>query len=262
MDKENIKYTIEDTNKCPKIVFIVPYRDREQQKEFFNLHMTNTVLGDYKKEDYKIIFLHQCDNRNFNRGAMKNIGFIFIKEKYPEAYKNITLIFNDVDTLPFTKGFLNYNTEKNIVKHYYGYSYTLGGIVSIKASDFESINGFPNYWSWGYEDNVLQKRILNNKMYIDRSQFYPINDKNIMHFNDTTYRTINEKEYERYKHITDDGINKLSGIEYHYDETNNMVNVQKFETYYKHDNTKDKKYDLKNGSNPFAKKKNIMRMNL
>ena len=54
------------------------------------------------KDDYVILFAHQYDDRSFNRGAMKNIGFITMKEKYPNDYKNMNFIFNDVDTLPFT----------------------------------------------------------------------------------------------------------------------------------------------------------------
>ena len=59
--------------------------------------------------EYKIYYIHQNDKREFNRGAMKNIGFMVIKDKYPNDYQNITLVFNDVDTMPYSKNFLNFN---------------------------------------------------------------------------------------------------------------------------------------------------------
>ena len=87
------------------------------------------------QDDYEIYFSHQCDNRTFNRGATKNIGFLAIKEKYPSHYKDISFIFNDVDTIPFNKIF-DYKTEDGVVKHYYGYKYALGGIVVMKGKLF------------------------------------------------------------------------------------------------------------------------------
>ena len=138
----------------PKRVFIVPYRDRIQQKFFFCKQMEFILEG---RSDYEILFVHQCDARNFNRGAMKNIGFLAIKEKYPDSYKDISFIFNDVDTLPFHKLF-DYETTPGMVKHHYGFETALGGIVVIKGSDFDLINGYPNYWGWGMEDACLQKR--------------------------------------------------------------------------------------------------------
>jgi len=58
------------------IIFIVPYRDREQHKFYFLRHM-EYVLEDY---DYEIIFVNQKDTRPFNRGAMKKY-WIFICQK-------------------------------------------------------------------------------------------------------------------------------------------------------------------------------------
>jgi len=77
----------------PKIIFIVPYRDRKEHKQFFTKYM-EFIMEDYKKEDFEIYFAHQCDNLPFNRGAMKNIGFLVMREKYPTEYKNITFVFH------------------------------------------------------------------------------------------------------------------------------------------------------------------------
>jgi N-terminal region of glycosyl transferase group 7 len=87
-------------NNTPKVIFIVPYRDRETQKINF-INKMKHLLDDIDRRTYDILFIHQCDNRDFNRGALKNIGFLSIKNDYPDSYKNITLCFNDIDVLIF-----------------------------------------------------------------------------------------------------------------------------------------------------------------
>jgi hypothetical protein len=190
----------------PKIIFIVPYRNRVSHKFFFSKYMTSN-LQNY--DNYEIYFSHQYDNRPFNRGACKNIGFLAMKHKYPENYKDITFVFNDIDTIPFTD-ILDYNTTKGTVKHFYGFNYALGGIVSIQGEDFENINGFPNFWGWGMEDAILQKRCENNNIKIDRSNFFPIGSAEILHLFDGVSRIINKKETIQSKR--DNGQNGLKTL--------------------------------------------------
>ena len=228
-------------NIIPKIVFIVPYRNRENEKTHFSVYM-KYIMEDYNLTDYEIYYIHQCDKRSFNRGAMKNIGFLVLKEKYPEHYKNITLVFNDIDTIPYKKNILNYETENNIVKHFYGYEFALGGIVSIKAYDFERINGFPNFWGYGYEDNVLNIRVLFNKMKIDRNEFYKINSPEIIQFRDINHiKQVNKNEVINYKNKNiQDNLREINNLNYEIEknmENNNIiannqfiVNVNNFNT--------------------------------
>ena len=128
--------TIDTATVIPKIVFIVPYRNRPQHKFFFSNYLTSVLKGTDIELSYEIYFSHQCDARAFNRGATKNIGFLAIKQKYPDDYQTIS----------------------GKVKHFYGFKYALGGIVALTGNDFELVNGYPNFWGWGMEDNVLQKR--------------------------------------------------------------------------------------------------------
>ena len=109
-----------------KKVFIVPYRDRAAHKEIFLNHM-RILLKDEK--DYEIIFVHQTDKRKFNRGGMRNIGFIYVKNKY-KNWKDITLIFHDIDYLPFKKLF-SYNVLEGEARHFYGLKPAIGGIWGI-----------------------------------------------------------------------------------------------------------------------------------
>ena len=174
----------------PKRIFIVPYRNRPEQKFFFCKYME--FLLEYMTE-YELYFSHQCDERSFNRGGVKNIGFLAMKDKYPDDYKNMTFIFNDLDTLPFNRIF-DYDTTPGVVKHYYGFEHSLGGIVVIKGGDFEHVNGYPNFWSWGFEDSCLQKRCLQANFKIDRCHFYKIGSPEILQLFDGVDRIINKKD--------------------------------------------------------------------
>lgn len=247
------------TTHTPKLVFIVPYRDREQHLLFFSKHMSE-ILSVYPKDDVRIFYVHQCDLRSFNRGAMKNIGFLTVKKEYPETYKDITLVFNDVDTMPFSKGFLDYETTHGKVKHFYGYTFALGGIVSITAGDFEILGGFPNLWTWGYEDNLLNYRVLINKeINVDRSQFFPIMDKNIMHLGDGLERTVNRKEFDVYIKETPEGYHTITELNTLLEPRKNdgkldevFVQVLNFNTGRNEDVATSKTHSISQGNKPFG----------
>jgi hypothetical protein len=240
----------------PKMIFIVPYRNREQQLQTFKTHM-KYILEDYDTADYSIYIIHQTDERIFNRGAIKNIGFLMVKDKYPNDYKNITLVFNDVDTMPVTKNLFHYDTTVGVVKHFFGFTYTLGGIVSIKAGDFERVNGFPNFWAWGYEDNMLQARIERAGIKIDRSIFYLSGDKNIMQKNDEIVREVNQSEYDRYLRNTPEGIQSIQNLDYsivaipELGTSVGIVNVKWFTTGANPAINQFRLHDLRQGARPY-----------
>lgn len=238
-----------ELNKVPKFVFIVPYRDRKHSLDNFNSQM-KMVLEDTPPEDYEIYFSHQCDTRDFNRGAMKNIGFLVIKNKYPTDYKNITFVFNDVDTTPVHKNLINYPTTVGTIKHFYGFTYTLGGIVSITGEDFEKINGYLNLWSWGYEDNSLQKRAINSNIHIDRSKFFSINSKEINQEQHGNYRIVNKEDFNSYLDNNNDGINSIFNINYEITE-DNFINVYNFTTGRNETPEKNLNFDISKSKTPF-----------
>ena len=241
----------------PKRVFIVPYRNRTQHKFFFS-HQMSFLLEN--ETDYEIYFSHQCDKRAFNRGAMKNIGFMAVKEKYPDDYKDITFIFNDVDTLPFHKLF-DYQTELGTVKHYYGFETALGGIVVIKGADFEKINGYPNYWGWGLEDAALQHRCNYYKVKIDRSQFFPIGSPEVLQLFDGVSRIVSSRDSHRMQNdngrdgiksihkllytVDKESVNPLDNIYTVSNEKINIINISAFMTLVSFGTDKYHEYDLR-----------------
>ena len=246
----------------PKIIFIVPYRNRETHLEIFKNHM-KMVMEDYQADSYKYMFIHQQDTREFNRGAMKNIGFIVATRLYPNDYKNITFVFNDVDSMPTRKNMLPYATTSGTIKHFYGYIYTLGGIVSVLGGDFERIGGFPNFWGWGYEDNLLQQRAIESGITIDRDVFFKIGDsENIVQIQHGTERTMNKYDFEKYSKKTNEGLYTIFKLDYNIDEKTDFVNVTDFKTGYEEVKQAKFVHDLKNGNRPlqFGKRKSTMVM--
>ena len=212
----------------PKMIFIVPYRDRKEHKNFFTIYMKH-IMEDIPKTDYEIYFAEQKDTRPFNRGGMKNIGFIAMKYKYPNDYKNITFVFNDVDTLPYTKNILHYETTPGVVKHFYGFKFTLGGIFSIRGADFEKINGFPNFWSWGGEDNYMLKRVELAGLYLDRSNFFNILDRNILQMCDGVKKIICRKEAAYVVNMnSNDGLVTIRNL--NFEVNDEYINVYFFQT--------------------------------
>lgn len=248
----------------PTIIFIVPYRDRLEHKHFFSKYM-NYILEDYDKNEYEIYFSHQCDKRSFNRGAVKNIGFLAMKKKYPNDYKNITFVFHDVDTVPYKKNLIQYATSHGVVKHFYGFRFALGGIFSITGADFEKINGFPNLWGWSQEDNLIQIRALSNNLIIDRSVFFDIGSRSILQFVDGLKRTINRKEIQlAHTNKYPFGLNSFKHIDIKL--VDEYININHFTSESEDNDNNNESHDIRNkiviqnnSSNILNRKMNFIR---
>ena len=140
-------------------IFIVPYRNREGQLNVFLNHM-KYLLEDISQNEYRIYIVHQADTRPFNRGALRNIGFLEGKKEFPDTYREIDFVFHDLDNLIGEKNLVEFTTKNNEVNHIYG-NYkvgNLGGIFVMKGADYEKSGGYPNFWGWGWEDDLLTHR--------------------------------------------------------------------------------------------------------
>lgn len=217
----------------PNKIFIVPYRDRIEHKLHFEIYM-KYILEDISKDSYEIYFSHQMDNRPFNRGAVKNIGFIAMRDKYPDNYRDITFIFNDIDCCPYKKNLLNYDTTHGTVKHFFGYTFALGGLFSITGADFEKIGGFPNFWGWGFEDNTIYDLVKKNGIFVDRSTFFYAGDSKIIQIPHGRERTLAKQEQWNYRFKDYDSLNYIRNLKYTI--KNEFIEILEFETKYSHDN--------------------------
>ena len=213
----------------PEKVFIVPYRDREPHKLVFSRVMPY-ILG---VSNYRILFIHQADTRPFNRGGIKNIGFHYVKSKWPDNWRTMTLIFHDIDFMAYKIGQFDYDTKMGEVNHYYGYKHTLGGIFAIKGLDFERTAGFPNIWTWGLEDNVLLERVKSIGLKIIYPQFVHAqhNTKDIISLWHGWDRLLNPDTGLQKLHYTHDSLWAISKLTWNdVEEEPNiwMVNVTDF----------------------------------
>ena len=202
--------------KIPSTIFIVPYRNREAHLSMFVRYMPWILEVTDISSSYEVFVAHQADKREFNRGGMKNLGFIAAKQMYPHHYKDITFIFQDVDTLPGLRNMISFKTTPGQVHHYYGFHFALGGIFSIKGADFERINGFPNYWGWGFEDNCIQNRWTKAGGVIVRdAEYFSPENINILQFSSGSYRNIDSQIISKLRSDTGkDGITSIKNIKW------------------------------------------------
>ena len=142
-----------------KYNFIIPYRNRKEHLDEFIKRFTE-MLKD-KDIDAQFYIIHQMNPREFNRGALLNIGFLEVCKTRPDGL----FIFHDVDLYPTYWNSLQYDTSLGKIRHPIGLkNVNLGGICCFWKNEFEKVNGFPNYWGWGVEDNTIWYRAKKNNI--------------------------------------------------------------------------------------------------
>ncbi len=224
----------DDVNhKPPKVVIIVPARDRKEHKAILSSIYKGSI-------QLKVLFVNQNWDLPFNRGAMLNIGYLEVKKLYPNDYQRITFVFHDVDSIPFPSISIKllidrFITTAGIVKHIFGFLHSLGGVFSITGLDFEKVGGFPNLYGWNNEDVILQERVLAQNLTIDRSPAHfvdvdkgdkAMNLSNNVPFFKAEYRIYFLSEWDRSK----DEDNLTSLVSYAVETDSCNINVTSFKT--------------------------------
>jgi len=159
----------------PTHIFIIPYRDREEELNTF-IKTLPPILKEDGITNFKFFIVHQNDKKLFNRGMMLNIGFLEVKKRFPKHWRNIQLVCHDVDIYPTKSGVIKYETIIGKVHHPYGvlrpqFRGTVGGICIIMGEDYFRSGGHPNLYGWGGEDVGMSRRCQARGIEIDETDF-------------------------------------------------------------------------------------------
>jgi len=94
---------------------------------------------------------------------------------------------------------------------------------------FERLNGFPNYWAWGQEDNCIQHRAMKIGMPINRNNFFKIGDHNVLQLFDGLGRTIMKGDIARTRADNGmDGIRTIRNLNFNF--VDHDIVVKSFDT--------------------------------
>ncbi len=142
-----------------RLAIVVPYRDRAAHLECFTPHMRAYFSRDKADREisYRVLVIEQDSGSLFNRGALKNIGFVLAE---PESDYTC---FHDVDYLPIWADYSWAALPTPIVWY--------GAEAMIPNDLYRRVNGCSNsYWGWGYEDGDLRRRFLAAGVKLGRRQ--------------------------------------------------------------------------------------------
>jgi hypothetical protein len=200
-----------------KYNFIIPYRNRKEHLDEFIRRFTEYLKD--KDIDAHFYIIHQINPGEFNRGAIKNIGFLEVCKIRPDGL----FIFHDVDTYPTYWGSINYDTKHGEFRRpvLNTAEDNLGLICCCWKEDFEKTNGFANYWGWGSEDGALYYRAKKLGIHINQDNIINHLDKRFV-INHEHYRNVSKEHFFADKNGTllnlertkGDNSNGLSSIEY------------------------------------------------
>jgi len=153
-----------------KYNFIIPYRNRKEHLDECIKRFTEMVKEGIDAQFY---IIHQIHPGPFNRGALMNIGFMEACQTRSDGL----FIFHDVDIYPTYWGAIDYRTAKGEVRHPIGFkNENVGGVCCFWKSEYEAVNGFPNYWGWGIEDVTLFYRLKKLHIKIDEHNIVDLKD--------------------------------------------------------------------------------------
>ena len=169
-----------------KLCVVVPFRDRYAHLEPF----LDSIIPMLESQGikYEIVIVEQTFTKQFNRGMVKNIGYLEVDADY--------YCFHDIDMLPETSdySYMEFPTHLAVEVEQFGwklvYDAFFGGVVLFTKQDFLLIQGYCNeYWGWGAEDDDLRLRCDKKNLKLMRK---PGRYRSLNHM-----RPIIEEEYQK-----------------------------------------------------------------
>lgn len=148
-----------------KVAIVIPFRNRHNH---LSILIRNLVpLLKLQMLEFRIFVSEQDNTMIFNRGMMKNIGYL-------EALKFgrwDCVVFHDIDQIPMRGA--NYYGCDGMPRHFCArpeemefkpaYALLFGGVVGVTEEQMTKSNGYSNfYWGWGGEDDDLLKRLYSS----------------------------------------------------------------------------------------------------
>jgi hypothetical protein len=157
-----------------KLGVIVPYRLRKVHLDIFVEKITEHLNN--QNIDFEIIVVNQDNAKQFNRGMLLNIGYLYAKK-----LKCDYLVFHDVDMIPSDVDYSYSDVPVHLATNFIDYENKesglpfdtyFGGVTMFPIELFEKINGFSNkYWGWGYEDTDLLFRCEQKEIPLDTLKY-------------------------------------------------------------------------------------------
>ena len=194
------------------IAIVVPFRDRRQ-----HLHSFMKYIHPFLQRQllaYTIFVIEQAPGLSFNRGILLNIGFVeAMKIRQFDCF-----VFHDVDLIPENDWNVyacadqpaHLSSAVDTMAYRVPYDGIFGGVVALRASHFQLINGFSNkFFGWGGEDDDIYNRIKYRGLNITRTSAVVGRYRMLPHrkeYPNSARHSYLSKGSERFK---TDGLNSL-----------------------------------------------------
>jgi len=162
---------MQESAAAKRLNIVVPYRDREAHLNAFVPLVRAYFARDKVDKDipYRVLIIEQEKGLPFNRGALKNIGFVIGRDQsdytcfhdidylpvwadYSWSDRPTAIVWHGAETRPWSLKYPQRRTGNKLEDFF-------GAVVLTPNALFQQVNGYANtYWGWGWEDTDIKRR--------------------------------------------------------------------------------------------------------